>query len=144
MVLNVDIYPLVESSVTATMPRKRSASVNFPVIRGFLVRRQMKHQWEIVESQRKYIASFLSDIQLKGETLIQTLNKCEEGCPDDHEQEDEEKEEEEKEKEEVSRHQILFYLVFTVLCCAPRSYVTCGLYRHLNRCIPPSSYITTN
>ncbi|XP_030837975.1 unconventional myosin-XVI isoform X3 [Strongylocentrotus purpuratus] len=41
------------------------------VIRGFLVRRQMKHQWEIVESQRKYIASFLSDIQLKGETLIQ-------------------------------------------------------------------------
>ncbi|XP_071509587.1 unconventional myosin-XVI-like [Diadema antillarum] len=44
------------------------------VIRGFLVRRQMKHQWEIVESQRKYIASFLSDIEQKGETLSKFQN----------------------------------------------------------------------
>ncbi|XP_041482484.1 unconventional myosin-XVI-like isoform X4 [Lytechinus variegatus] len=74
------------------------------VIRGFLVRRQMKHQWEIVESQRKYIASFLSDIQLKGETLIQTLNKCEEGCPDDDKQEEEEEKEIEEEEKEEFQH----------------------------------------
>ena len=51
-----------------------------PVIRGFLVRRQMKHQWEIVESQRKYIASFLSDIEQKGETLMQVSTKFALSC----------------------------------------------------------------